>query len=177
MATDIPLEITTPDHNLEIYGGVNSMKILTISLAVMFVALASNVRAQSTGAESQPQTFEDRLMYSRAVEAAIWSRPFTGIKALIDGLQRDAGVGYNDIGYFSRLQNSKFKWPTTNVTTPYAIAYWNAEKEPVVVEIPPATPDVSVFGLLADSWQRWIADVGPGWSRRWQRRQVPPHNS
>jgi hypothetical protein len=163
MATDIPSEITTPDHNLEICGKVNRVKMLTISLAMAFVALASNVNvpAQSTGAPSQPQTFADRLTYNRAIEAAIWSRPFTAVKALMDGLQRDAGVGYNDIGYFSQLQNSKFKWPTTNVTTPYVIAYWNAEKEPVVVEIPRATPDVSVFGTLMDAWQRWIADVGP----------------
>jgi hypothetical protein len=135
MTTDIPPELTTLDHNLEICGGVNRVKILTISLAIAFVALTSNVRAQSTGAESQPQTFADNLTYSRAVEAAIWARPLTGVKALIDGLQRDAGVGYNDIGYFSQLQNSKFKWPTTKVTTPYVIDYWNAEKEPVVVEI------------------------------------------
>jgi hypothetical protein len=134
---------------------------LTISLAIAFVALTSNVRAQSTGSEPQPKTFADRLTYSRAVEAAIWARPFTGVKALMDGLQRDAGVGYNDIGYFSQLQNSKFKWPTKNVTTPYVIGYWNAEKEPVVVEIPRATPDASVFGTLMDAWQRWIADVGP----------------
>jgi hypothetical protein len=111
-------------------------------------------------AQSQPTTFADRLEYSRAVEVAMWARPLMGVKALIDGLQRDAGVGYNDIGYFSKLQNSKFKWPTTNVTTPYVIGYWNAEKEPVVVEIPGQTPDVSIFGLLADSWQRWITDVG-----------------
>ena len=137
------------------------MKILTISLASALVALTSNVLAQSTGAGSQPQTFADRLAYNRAIEAAIWARPLTGTKGLMDGLQRDGGVGYNDIGYFSKIQNSKFKWPTTNGTTPYVIGYWNAEKEPVVVEIPPTPPDMSVFGLLADAWQRPIADVGP----------------
>ena len=94
----------------------------------------------------------ERLTYSRAIEAAIWAPPFTGVKALMDGLQRGAGVGYNDIGYFSRIQNAKFKWPTANATTPYVIACWNAEQEPGVVEIPPATPDVSVFGVLADAW-------------------------
>jgi hypothetical protein len=110
MTTDIAPEITTPDHN--------RVKILTISLAIVFVALISNVRAQSTGAQSQPKTFAERLTYSRAIEAAIWARPLTGVKALIDGLQRDAGVGYNDVGYFSQLQNSKFQWPTTNVNDP-----------------------------------------------------------
>jgi hypothetical protein len=64
-------------------------------------------------AQSQPNTFAERLTYSRAVEAAMWARPFTGSQALMDGLQRDAGVGYNDIGYFSKMQNAKLKWPTT----------------------------------------------------------------
>jgi hypothetical protein len=142
------------------------MKILTISLAMAFVALTPHVRAQSTGTESQPKTFADRLTYSRAVEAAIWARPLVGVKGIMDGLQRDAGVGYNDIGYFSKIQNSKLKWPTANSTTPYVVGYWSAEKEPVVVEIPPATPDVSVFSLLADAWQRPIADVGPDGAAR-----------
>jgi hypothetical protein len=53
-------------------------------------------------AQSQPNTFADRLMYSRAIEAALWARPLTGSQALMNGLQRDAGVGYNDIGYWVR---------------------------------------------------------------------------
>src|SRR5882672_6149878 len=113
---------------------------------------ASGVLATIAQAQSQPQTFVDRLQYSRAVEAAIWARPLTGFKAMMDGLQRDGGVGYNDIGYFSRVQNSKFKWPTTNATTPYVLGYWNVEKEPVVVQIPPESPDVKIFGTLMDAW-------------------------
>ena len=115
----------------------------------------------ASGAQSEPKTFVDRLKYSRAIEAAIWARPLTGFKAMMDGLQRDGGVGYNDIGYFSRVQNSKFKWPTTNATTPYVLGYWNVEKEPVVVQIPPESPDVKIFGTLLDAWQRPMADVGP----------------
>jgi hypothetical protein len=41
----------------------------------------------------------------------------------------------------------------------YAVGYWNVEKEPVVVEIPPATADIIVFGTLFDAWQRPIIDV------------------
>ncbi len=78
----------------------------------------------------------------------------------MDGL-RDAGVGINDVGYYSKVQNSKLKWGTANATTPYVIAYWNVEKEPVVFQMPPATLDVKVFGTLLDAWQRPVADVGP----------------
>ena len=112
-------------------------------------------------AQSQPKTFADRLNYSRAIEAVIWARPLTGFKAMMDGLQRDGDVGNHDIGYFSRVQNSKLKWPTTNATTPYALGYWSVEKEPVVVQIPPESPDIKIFGTLLDAWQRPMADVGP----------------
>jgi hypothetical protein len=116
---------------------------------------------QSSAAQPQPKTFADRLKYSRAVEAAIWARPLTGFKAMMDGLQRDGGVGYNDISYYSKVQNSKLKWPTANSTTPYVTACWNVEREPVVVQIPAATPDVTVYGPLMDAWQRPMVDVGP----------------
>jgi hypothetical protein len=141
--------------------GLVAISFLFALGTISFVAPMPDALAQGLGTQSQPNTFADRLTYSRAVEAAIWARPLTGFKALMDGLQRDAGVGYNDIGYFSKVQNSKLKWPTANATTPYVVGYWNAEKDAAVVEIPPATPDVSVFGLLADAWQRPIADVGP----------------
>jgi hypothetical protein len=128
---------------------------------ISFFALMPNALAQGVGTELQPNTFADRLTYSRAVEAAIWARPLTGFKAMMDGLQRDGDVGYNDIGYFSTVQNGKFKWSTTNATTPYVLSYWNVEKEPVVVQIPPEVPDIRLFGALLDSWQRPLADVGP----------------
>jgi hypothetical protein len=121
----------------------------------------ANAFAQGLETKSQPNTFADRLTYSRAVEAAIWARPLTGFKAMMDGLRRDGGVGYNDIGYFSTVQNGKFKWSTTNATTPYVLSYWNVEKEPVVVQIPAEVPDIRLFGALLDAWQRPLADVGP----------------
>jgi hypothetical protein len=128
--------------------------------AVVGSLTASDPLVTIAQAQSQPTTFVDRLKYSRAIEAAIWARPLTGFKAMMVGLQRDAGVGDNDIGYFSKVQNSKFKWPTTNGTTPYAVGYWNVEKEPIVVQIPPTPEDVRVFGTLLDAWQRPLADVG-----------------
>jgi hypothetical protein len=76
--------------------------------ALLGLLMASGGPFTIAQAQSQPATFADRLEYSRAVEVAMWARPFMGVKALMDGLQRDAGVGYNDIGYFSKLRNSKF---------------------------------------------------------------------
>jgi hypothetical protein len=54
------------------------------------------------------------------------------------------------------------EWPTTNGTTPYVIAYWNAEKEPVVVEMQPATP----MSASSVSWRT----LGSSGSRMWAAR-------
>ena len=72
----------------------------------------------------------------------------------------NAGVGPNDVGYFSKIQNWKFQTATPNNTTPYILTYWNMEDGPVVVEMPASTKDVGIFGTLMDAWQRPIDDVG-----------------
>jgi hypothetical protein len=69
-----------------------SALLLALFAGVFHPAIA---QGQTSGAQSQPTTFDDRLKYSRAIEAAIWARPLVGFKAMMDGLQRDAGVGPN----------------------------------------------------------------------------------
>jgi hypothetical protein len=49
---------------------------------VTATALAVGALVTIAQAQSQPNTFADRLTYSRAVEAAIWARPLTGFKAI-----------------------------------------------------------------------------------------------
>jgi hypothetical protein len=73
-------------------------------------------------AQSQPNTFAERLTYSRAVEAAMWARPFTGSQALMDGLRRDAGVGYTTSATFPRCKtrNSSGPPPTARPLMPWA---------------------------------------------------------
>jgi hypothetical protein len=70
------------------------------------------------------------------------------------------GAKYNDVAYFSKLQNWKWQIATPNSTTPYAWTAWNLKDGPVVVEIPPSTADVGIFGTLMESWQRPLEDVG-----------------
>jgi hypothetical protein len=50
---------------------------------------------------------------------------------------------------------------TANSSTPYIAAYTDLRKGPVVLEIPPAGTDGSLYGQVVDAWQLTIADVGP----------------
>ncbi len=111
------------------------LQILTAAKA----AVLSTIIATS----SQADTFDpgnanlaDRMTYHRAIDAAVWAMPLMNFKFFRDGLA-DVGVGPNDIGYYSKLQDWKYQTATPNNTTPYISTYWNIEDGPVVVEIPP----------------------------------------
>ena len=108
---------------------------------------------------AEEQTTRGRVLHHRAMEAAIWAMPIMNYKFYRDALI-DAGVGPNDVGYYSKVQDWKFQTATPNNTTPYVLAHWTVKDGPVVVEIPPATADVSIFGTLMDAWQRPLDDVG-----------------
>ncbi|HUV13786.1 MAG TPA: DUF1254 domain-containing protein, partial [Acidobacteriota bacterium] len=100
-----------------------------------------------------------RMIDHRGIDAAVWAMPLMNYKFYRDALA-DAGVGPNDVGYFSKLQDWRFQTVTHNNTTPYILTYWNVKDGPIVVEIPTSTQDVGIFGTLMDAWQRPIDDVG-----------------
>jgi hypothetical protein len=103
---------------------------------------------------------KDRMVERRAVEAAVWGMPIVNFQAMRDGLKKDAGVGYNDVAYNSKVQTWRLRTTTNNNTTPYIFTFWNVKDGPVVVDIPPSSKDVGLFGTLMDAWQRPLEDVG-----------------
>ena len=133
------------------------MGVLMVSL--MAAGSVVPVLAQEEKFDLQTADVHDRMHYHRAIDAAVWAMPLMNFKFYRDALA-DAGVGPNDVGYFSKLQNWKFQTATPNNTTPYILTYWNMEDGPIVVELPPSTQDVGIFGTLMDAWQRPIDDIG-----------------
>jgi hypothetical protein len=121
--------------------------------------IAFLLSACSAPAGSEEQDMHDRMMHSRAVDAVVWAMPLLNFKGFRDG-HAAAGVGPNDVAYFSQIQNWKFQTATPNNTTPYVNFYWNIADGPVVVEIPPSADGVGIFGTIMDAWQRPIDDVG-----------------
>ena len=105
--------------------------------------------------------FDYQIKYQRAFEAMLWSLPSVqvhgGRVATIDGL----GLKDNDILAMSGPATPKFETWTANSSTPYIIAYTDVKKEPVVLEVPPAGADGSLYGQVVDAWQMTIADIGP----------------
>ena len=71
------------------------------------------------------------------------------------------GAKDNDIIAYSATATPKLEAITANSTTPYIAAYTDLRKGPVVLEIPAAGPEGSLYGQVVDAWQFTIADVGP----------------
>ena len=59
-------------------------------------------------AQAEEQTTRERVLHHRAMEAAIWAMPIMNYKFYRDALI-GAGVGPNDVGYYSKVQDWKFQ--------------------------------------------------------------------
>ena len=103
---------------------------------------------------------KDRMVERRAIEAAVWGMPIVNFQAMRDGFKKDAGVGFNDVAYNSKVQTWRLRTTTNNNTTPYIYIFWNVKDGPVVIDLPPSTKEVGIFGTFMDAWQRPLEDVG-----------------
>ena len=139
---------------------MNTRQLITVTLAgLMAAGMMLHAQAQENGFDLKKADVRDRMIYHRAIDAAVWAMPLMNFKFYRDALA-DVGVGPSDVGYFSKLQDWRFQTATPNNTTPYNMTYWNFEDGPVVVEIPPSAEGIGIFGTIMDAWQRPLDDVG-----------------
>jgi hypothetical protein len=131
------------------------MKCSIIGVLITAVLLVTGL----SSARAQEQTIHERMLHHRAIDAIVWAMPLLNFKQFRDG-HKALGVDYNDIAYYSKVQDWKFQTATPNNTTPYINFFWNIAEGPVVVEIPASADGVGIFGTLMDAWQRPIDDVG-----------------
>ncbi|MCP3447611.1 DUF1254 domain-containing protein [Bradyrhizobium sp. CCGUVB14] len=113
------------------------------------------------GSSSSVKDFDYQIKYQRAFEAVLWNMPAIAIYSLRRGAFTALGMKDNDIITYSATATPKLEAITANSSTPYIAAYSDLQKGPVVVELPAAGPDGSLYGQVVDAWQFTIADVGP----------------
>ncbi len=108
----------------------------------------------------QPENIKEKMLYNRAVEAAIWGLPAVNFQLMYKEMEKLNG-SYNQVVYWPGLLNWKNQTLTPNPDVIYLMPFFNTEKGPIVLEIPPA--DNGVFnGSVMNYWQAAIEDVGPG---------------
>ena len=103
---------------------------------------------------------QQRTLYRRAIEAALWGMPAVNYDAMYQALVRDAKGGPNQVVFWSRLLDWKNQTLTPNPDAIYLMPFYDTSNGPVVLEIPPAD-EGSITGSVDDAWQVALADVGP----------------
>jgi hypothetical protein len=86
-----------------------------ISLFLLFAMLFASTTWAQTSGESTLDV-KDRMVERRAIEAAVWGMPIVNFQAMRDGLKKDAGVGFNDVAYNSKVQTWRLRMTTNNNT-------------------------------------------------------------
>ncbi|WP_281615761.1 DUF1214 domain-containing protein [Flammeovirga sp. SubArs3] len=130
--------------------------ILAVFIAMLLLNFSLEGTAQNN---SLDLTTQEKMLYRRGVETAVWAMPLTNTLAMRNGF-KDQGCGFNNVAYFSEIQDYKASVTTPNNTTPYILSFWTLENGPVMIEIPAIENNVGLWGALMDVWQRPLADVG-----------------
>ena len=147
------------------------MKPIRNTLTLLAITLASlnSIQAQTfTGAE-----LHRRMVERRAVDAVIWGLPLVAEDAVKQAAFRDGKATYNDIVWWPKGGSWKNQSPTPNVNTRYMYFFINTKQDgPVVVDIPPAVPGASFYGVIEDAW--YVAQVDLGFEGKGGKYLVLP---
>lgn len=136
--------------------------LLTVGGAASVLAATDPLGGQPPpGSSPSVKDFDYQIKYQRAFEAVLWNMPAISIYAFRRAAISDLGYKDNDIIAYSATATPLLEALTANSSTPYLGAYTDLRNGPVVLEVPPAGADGSLYGQVVDAWQFTIADVGP----------------
>lgn len=151
--------------------GVATVSLAALAAAIPALAMPTAAYAQDgqnplggqpdKGSTPSIKDFDYQIKYQRAFEAVLWNMPAIAIYSFRRAAFTDLGMKDNDIIAYSAVATPKLEAITANSTTPYISAFTDLQKGPVVLEVPAAGPDGSLYGQVVDAWQFTIADVGP----------------
>ena len=129
------------------------MKAISITVIVTF-GLIIAVFTKSI------QDVKAERSYHRAKEAVLWSQPVIGVAMTLKAI-RDNGGDIDDIVYLSKPSNWKWRILTTNFQSLYITGVFKTSlADPFVIEVPPRSERIDIFGTIMDSFQLPLADVG-----------------
>lgn len=134
---------------------------LVVTPSIAQEGTAPNGGQPPAGATASVKDFEYQIKYQRAFEAVLWGIPAAAIYSFRRAAVDDLGMKDNYIIAYSAPATPKLEAITANSVTPYISAFTDLRKGPVVLELPVAGVEGSIYGQVVDAWQLTIADVGP----------------
>jgi hypothetical protein len=111
------------------------------------------------GKAQEQESLDDKLIYHRAFEVALWAMPATDSFATREAVIRDLGGRPNDIAINTRPMDSDIHLVALQTQTPYLQGAIDLRDGPIVVEIPPASDESHLYGVISDAWQRPLGDI------------------
>jgi hypothetical protein len=144
------------------------MKMIPLAASLISALIVTSAHAQTEPLGGQPAPgskpsvpdLDYQVKYQRAFEAVMWAVPAVAIRGFLHGGE-SLGVKDNEIIAFSKPATPHVELLTANNQVPYIFAYTDLQTGPVVVDVPAATEDASLYGQIVDAWQVTVADVGP----------------
>jgi len=107
------------------------------------------------------QTPEERVISSRAVEAAIWGMSAVNTDLMRQEMLTKTPGKVNQFIYWGRPLDWKNQTLTPNPDTLYFMAFFDTKAAgPMVVEVPPGDEAGSLNGNIVTVWQTSLEDVG-----------------
>jgi len=135
-------------------------KVLTAAALATGGAVLGAVAAPAIRRRLAGPQFDARTVHRRAVEAVIWGVPVAAMAGVRKSLTA-IGADYNQVVYFSKPLEARHEFITANNNTPYVVSVLDLRNGPIVLELPPATGKVALFGSAIDSFEVPLVDVGP----------------
>jgi hypothetical protein len=106
--------------------------------------------------EATAKKLYDDIDFQRACQSYLWALPAVGFQGLHLAHLNTFGAKNGDVVLYKDLQD-KAGMLTPNITTVYAMSFWNIDKQgPLVVEVPAG----ATAGGVLDIWQRPVTDLG-----------------
>lgn len=152
-STELPMLQPPPDINMN--------KHLPIKFSLVFI-LNIFLSFQTHAFELSTATPNDRLYYHRAFEVALWAMPATDSIATREAVIRDLKGAANDIAINTKPMDSDIHLVALQTQTPYLQGAIDLKNGPIVVEVPKATKESHLYGVISDAWQRPLEDIDVG---------------
>jgi hypothetical protein len=127
-------------------------KALVISLALILTSWTALAQIPSP---------EDRLVQSRAIEAAIWGMPMVNYDLMLQEMLTKTPGKVNQVIYWGKPLDWHNQTLTPNPDTLYFMTFLNTKDVgPIAIEIPPADANGSLNANIVNIWQEPLEDAG-----------------
>jgi hypothetical protein len=123
--------------------------------------LALMISVGSTQAQTPPNDPQQRVLESRAVEAAIWGMPVVNYDLMLQEMLSKTPGRVNEVIYWGKPLDWKNQTLTPNPDTLYFMTFFNTKDVgPIVIDIPPADAGGSLNANIVNVWQQPLEDGG-----------------